>query len=416
MSTQQAGAGRARTGLVLAALFSGVFVLGCAELLVVGMLNLIAAGLHVSIPTAGTLVTANALGMAIGGPVLTALTIKLNRRPVLLGAMVVFALANVVPVLDPNYGLFAAARVLAGAVQGLFIAVAFVTGMSIVPPERVGRAISVIISGVSVSAALGVPLGTLLGEELGWRDSFGAIIALAVLSLIVMMALVPSVPGVDGGVGGQARYAFAPRVLAVLGLCFLSFASLYAALTYIVPFLQHVTGITGATVSVFLFAYGLATAVGSFGGGRFADKNASRTLIAATSGAAAALLVLYLAGSIPVLVALILLAWGLFAFGMASSLQLRVVSLAGPGAQLASSLPASAINVGIALGPLAGGVAYSSSGAKAPVMIGLIIAVLAIAAAFATRRLTPPAVATAAAPAGEMAEPEATAEPAPGPA
>jgi DHA1 family inner membrane transport protein len=410
MSTQQAAPGRSRTSLVLATLFFGVFVLGCAELLVVGMLNLIAAGLHVSIPAAGTLVTANALGMAIGGPLLTALTIKLNRRAILTGAMIVFAVANLVPVLIPSYGPFVAARALAGAVQGLFIATAFTTGMSVVPPQRAGRAISAIVSGVAVSAALGVPLGTLAGQALGWRASFTAIIVLAVIALTAIAALVPPVPATGSGAAGQARHAFAPRVLAVLGLCFLAFASLYSALTYIVPFLQHITGISGAAVGVFLFAYGAATAVGSFGGGRFADSNAARTLIVATTGTVAALLALYLAGSIPVLVALVLLAWGLSAFGMASSLQLRVVSLAGPGGQLASALPASAINVGIAAGPLAGGAAFSSFGASGPVITGLIIAVISTVAAWATSHLKPPAIAQPAAPAGQAAGPAAAAK------
>jgi len=383
----------------LATLFFGVFVLGCAELLVVGLLNLIAADLQVSVPAAGRLVTTYALGLAVGGPVLMALTIKLNKRRVLIGALVVFILANLVAVLIPGYGLFVAARVLAGAVQGLFIAAGFVTGTSIVPPERAGRAISVIISGVAVAAALGVPLGTLAGQALGWRGSFTAIVVLAVVALIATLVLVPSVPGTGRGAAGQARYAFAPRVLAVLGLNFVVFASLYAALTYIVPFLQHVTGITGAPVSVFLLAYGVATAVGSFGGGRFADANAARTLIVATTGTAVALGALYFVGSIAFLVALMLLVWGLFAFGMTASLQLRVISLAGPGGALAQSLPASAINVGIAFGSYAGGVAIGSFTASAPVITGLIIAVISIVAAWATSYLKPPAAKRAPGPA-----------------
>jgi DHA1 family inner membrane transport protein len=236
-----------------------------------------------------------------------------------------------------------------------------------------------------------VPLGTLLGQGLGWRGSFVAIVAFAVLALFAAVALVPSVPGSGDDVVGQARYAFAPRVLAVLGLNCVVFASLYSALTYIVPFLREVTGVTGATVSLFLFAYGAATAVGSFGGGRFADQNAARALVVATVGTAVALLALYLVGSSPVLVALVLLVWGVFAFGMTPSLQLRVVSLAGPGGQLASSLPASAVNVGIAVGPIVGGVAISRS-PSAPVLVGLGIAVLGIAVAWATSYLKPPVV------------------------
>ena len=170
------------------------------------------------------------------------------------------------------------------------------------------------------------------------------------------------------------------------------FAALYAALTYIVPFLERVTGISGALISVFLLAYGVATAVGSFGGGRFADRNAGRTLIVATIGTAVCLLALHLVGTIAFLVALVLLAWGLFAFGMVPSLQYRVVSLAGPGGALAQSLPASAANVGIAFGSFAGGVAIGGSTASAALVTGLVIAVLAIPVAWATSLLEPPVV------------------------
>jgi DHA1 family inner membrane transport protein len=172
------------------------------------------------------------------------------------------------------------------------------------------------------------------------------------------------------------------------------FASLYAALTYIVPFLENVTGISGALISVFLMAYGVATAVGSFAGGRFADQNAARTVIVATVGVAVCLLALYLGGAVAFLVVLAFLAWGVFAMGMVPSLQYRVVSLAGPGGALAQSLPASAANVGIAAGSYAGGVAIGGFTASAPVIAGLIIALLAIPVALATSFLRPPVAAS----------------------
>jgi MFS transporter, DHA1 family, inner membrane transport protein len=278
-----------------------------------------------------------------------------------------------------------------------------VAGISVVPPERMGRAIAVVVSGVAVSAALGVPLGTLVGQALGWRGSFTAIVVFGMIALTATLVLVPSVPSAGGGAAGQARYACHPRVLAVLLLNLVVFAALYAALTYIVPFLETVTGISGALISGFLLAYGVATAVGSFGGGRFADHNAARTLIVATTGVAVSLLALYLVGTIAVLVALVLLAWGLFGFGMVPSLQYRVVSLAGPGGALAQSLPASAANLGIALGSAAGGVAIGSFTASAAVITGLIIAVIAILVAWATAFLRPPVVETAVEPAAAAA-------------
>jgi DHA1 family inner membrane transport protein len=392
MSNQQAVMSGGRANLVLATLFLGMFVLGTAELLVVGVLNVIAADLQVSIPAAGASVTGYALGLAIGGPLLAALTIRLDKRLVLAGAFLLFILANLVTVLTASYGLFLTARVGTGAFQGLFIAAAFGVGISVVPPQRMGGAISVVVSGVTVSAALGVPLGTLVGQLLGWRGSFVAIVVVSVVALIATLAVVPSVPSSGGGAGSQAKYAFAPRVLAVLVLHVLVFAAIYTALTYIVPFLETVTGVSGPWISVFLLAYGVATAVGSMSGGRFADRNAARTLIVGSIGVTAALAALHLMGAVALLAAVAVLAMGLFGMGIAPSLQYRVVSLAGPGGALAQSLPASAVNVGIAFGSFAGGVAIERSTASSVVLPGLVIAVVAVAVAWATRNLTPPVV------------------------
>jgi DHA1 family inner membrane transport protein len=382
---------RGRANLALATLFLGMFVIGGTELLVVGVLDLMAADLRVSIPAAGSLVTAYALGLAIGGPILTAATIRLDKRTVLAGALALFVVANLVAVLATSFGLLLVLRAVTGAVQGVFVAAAFAAGLAVVPPARAGRAISVVISGVAVSGALGVPMGTLAGQTLGWRGAFVVAVVLAVVALATTLALVPSVPGTGGGAGRQARYAFAPRVVAVLVLTSLIFASVYAALTYIVPFLQTVTGVSGGLVSAFLLAYGGAAAVGSFGGGRFADADAGRTLIVGSIGVAACLLALYVVGANAVLVAVALLAVGLFAMGMAPSMQYRVISLAGPGGAFAQSLPASAANVGIALGSFAGGVALDHFTVSATVIAGLVIAVVAIPVAYATSLLKPPA-------------------------
>jgi MFS transporter, DHA1 family, inner membrane transport protein len=240
-----------------------------------------------------------------------------------------------------------------------------------------------------------VPLGTLAGQTLGWHGSFLAAAAFAVVALAALM-LVPSVPSTGTGAASQVRHALAPRVLALLALTFLVFASVYAALTYIVPFLQTVTGVSGGLVSVFLLAYGVATAVGSFGGGRFADTDAARTLVVGTIGVAACLLGLYLFGIVAVLVGLAVLAVGGFAMGMAPSLQYRVVSLAGPGGTFAQSLPASAANVGIAFGSFAGGVAVGAFTVSTAVIAGLVVALVAIPVACASSFLMPPPATTAA--------------------
>jgi DHA1 family inner membrane transport protein len=399
MGTHHGSLSPTRANLALATLFVGMFVMGGTELLVVGLLDLIAADLRVSIPATGALVTAYALGLAIGGPILTALTIRLNRRTVLVGALALFVLSNLITVLTTSYAVVVASRAVTGALEGLFIAAAFAAGIAAVPPARAGRAMAVVISGAAVSGALGAPLGTLLGQALGWRGAFTAVGGVAVAALVATLVLVPSAPSAGDGAVRQARSAFAPRVLAVLGLTVLVFAAVYAPLTYIVPFLQSVTGISGALVSVFLLAYGVATAVGSFGGGRFADANAARTLTVGTAGVAACLLMLYVAGSSAVPVAVALLALGLFAMGMAPSMQYRVVSLAGPGDVLAQSLPASAAGLGTALGSFAGGMAIGAFTASTAVLAGLVIAVLGIPAAWAASFLRPPTVGAATSPA-----------------
>lgn len=386
---------RART--VLAVLFAGAFVMGCAEMLVVGMIDLIAADLAVSVPSAGALVTANAIGLAIGGPLLTFLTTRFDRRHVLLAATAVFVAANLLPaLLGADYPAFLVARVVIGAVQGLFIAAAMVTATSVVSPERTGRAMAVIISGFAMSSALGLPLGTLLGQAAGWRGAFVAVVAAGVVVLVLAAIVLPSVPTPrDSGAVGQARHAFAPRVLAVLAVSFLTFAAMLAAITYLVPFLHRVTDVSGPGVTVYLLVYGAATAIGSFGGGRFADTDASRSLIIGAIGVTASLIALLLVGSDPWLVAAAVFGVGLFGMATGPSIQHRVVGLAGPGAPLASSLPASAVNAGIAFGAFAGGLAIDGGGVRLAVVAASVIAVVAVAAAWATSGLKPADAASA---------------------
>ena len=359
-------------------------------MLVVGVLDLLSTGLDVSVPAAGSLVTANALGLAVGGPVLTALTIKADRRRILVGSLAAFVVVTATPVAIADYDLFLVARVAAGALQGLFIAAAFMIGTSVVPPQRAGHAMSIVLSGFAVSTAAGVPIGTLIGHELGWRGAFVAVLALASVVLVTAFAVIPSTPSGGDGAAGQARFAFAPRVLAVLVLFCLVFAAVSSTMTYLIPFLHRVTGISGALVSVFLLAWGAATLVGSLAGGRLADTHAARALIAGTVGLSAALLALYIVGSNAVLVAIVIMIWGLFAFVMTPSMQFRVVSLAGPGETLASSLPASAANAGVAIGAVAGGVTLDAVDTRAVTLTGLTIAVVAVLVAVLTRSLRPP--------------------------
>ena len=379
-----------RTTVVLTTLFVGAFVMGCAEMLVVGLIELIAVDLSVSVPAAGALVTANALGLAVGGPLLTLVTTRFDRRHVLLASTAVFVAANLLPALMAGYPVFLVARVVIGAVQGLFIAAAMATATSIVPAERAGRAMATVISGFATASAVGLPLGTLLGQAVGWRGAFTAVVAIAGIVLVVAFLVLPSVPTAPGSRAlGQARSAFAPRVLAVLGFCALVFVAIQSALTYLVPFLGDVSGIDGPLVSVYLLAYGVATTVGS----PSADDSPTPTPAEPShrlDGGDRSLLVMFLFGANPIVAGIGVLGIGLFGMGMAPSMQHRVAGLAGPGAALAAALPASAVNAGIAIGSLAGGAALSIGGVSAAVLTGAVVAAAAILAAWATSFLTSP--------------------------
>lgn len=382
---------RARPAVILGMLFAGAFVMGCAEMLVVGMIDLIAADMSVSLAAAGALVTANALGLAVGGPLLTLLTARFDRRAVLLATTSVFFAANLLPAAFADYGLFLVVRVVAGAMQGLFIAAAMVVATAIVPPARSGRAMAVVISGFATASAIGLPLGTLLGQWSGWRGSFVAVVIATGAVFAALIVVVPSVPApADVGALGQARHAFAPRVLAVLCVSFLTFAAMLAAITYLVPFLGEVTLLDGPVVTAYLLIYGISTTLGSAIGGRFADGDAGRMLVVGAVGVLASLAVLLLFGSDPWWAALGVLGIGMLGMATAPSIQHRVGELSGPGAPLAASLPASAVNAGIAVGSLAGGTAIELGGVRDAVVAGMAIAVVAIAVAIVTRRLRRP--------------------------
>lgn len=384
--------GRFRTALALGALFLGAFVVGSAELVVVGVLPLVARDVGVSVGVAGTLVTAYALGISVGGPVLTALSVRFGRRLLLGLSLAAYVVGNALAVAASDFGLLLVARALTGSMHGLFIGVALAVAGKLVPPERVGRAISVVLGGIAVSTVLGVPLGTLIGQAIGWRAAFVAIVALGVVAFVSTLVFVPPVDNAGtGGFATQARHALTPRVLAVLMVGFLLMGGQFAALTYLAPFLEEITGISGGLIGAFLLAYGVANAIGTFVGGWAADRGATATLVACNAVLIGALGMLYLAGSTPVLAVLALGLWGLVGFGLVPSLQYRVVGLAGPGGDLAATLPASAVNAGIAIGALIGGRALADGGASAPVVAGLVICAVALPATWATGYLKPPA-------------------------
>ncbi|MGI5357405.1 MFS transporter [Streptomyces sp. CA-252508] len=385
------GPGPTRNTLALAALGLGAFVIGTAELVVVGVLSLIAGDLDISVSTAGLLVTAYALGVSLGGPVVSAATIRLPRRTLLWVALAVFVAGNLIAVFSAAFGLLVAARVLCGAIHGLYLGAASTVATGLVAPEHRGRAVGLVFGGISVSTVIGVPLGTLIGQGLGWQATFGSVVVLGALALVATLLCVPKVEHRTGeSLGAQARHAFHPRVLAMLAATVLLMGSQFIAFTYLTPFLEDVTGISGGAVGAFLLIFGVFSAVGTFAGGRFADINASATLLVGNVVVIVAMAALWAFGSNAWLVGLALAGWGIVGFGVTPSFQLRVISLAGEGADLAATLGASAANVGVAAGAAVGGWALAAFGTGEVPVVALVAAVVALPVVWATRFLKAP--------------------------
>lgn len=381
------GAARA----ALAVLGLGAFVFGTAEFVIVGVLDLVARDLDTSIDSAGHLVMAYALGIAIGGPVATVLTTRFERRFVVALSLAVFVAFNVVVIVSRDLGSLLFARFVPGAMHGLFVGAASVIAAGLVPPEQRGRAMAMVLGGIAVATVLGVPLGTWVGQAMGWRTAFMAIVALGAAAWVATLCFVPrSTTHPADKLGVQVRAAFAPRVLALLGVTALLMGGQFAAFTFIAPYLKQVSGASDTTISAYLLAYGMASAIGMFAGGRFADRNANLTLVVANVLLVLVLGLFYLFGSNPLVAVIALGAWGLASFGMVPAIQLRVVGLAGPGADLAASLSASAINAGVAAGSLVGGAALVRFGVEAPMAMAVVLCAIALPATWSTRRFASP--------------------------
>ncbi|MEV8565892.1 MFS transporter [Streptomyces sp. NPDC051322] len=392
MSTATAsGVSANRSKYALAVLGLGAFVIGTAELVIVGVLNLISDDLNVSVGTAGLLVTGYALGISIGGPLMTVLTIRVPRRTLLWLALALFILGNLLAVSAGIFGVLLLARVLCGAIHGLFLGAASAVATGLVAPERRGEAVGLVFGGIAVSTVLGVPIGTTVGQSLGWQATFIGVIILGVIALAAILVFVPPVGGSGSNdLGDQAKHAFAPRVLGMLLAGLLLMGAQFTAFTYLAPFLEDVTGISGGVVSAFLMIFGVFSAIGTFSGGFFADRNASNTLVIGNAVLIIALGGLYLFGSNPVLVGIALAVWGLVGFGVTPSLQLRVISLAGQGGDLGATLGASAVNAGIASGAAVGGWALAAYGIDDVPLVALIACGVALPVVWATRFLKVP--------------------------
>lgn len=367
--------------LALLALAIGGFGIGLTEFVIAGLLPEVATDFAVDEATAGWLISGYALSVAVGAVGLTAAVTRFNRKHVLTALMVLFIAGNLVSALASTYEVMLLGRILAALTHGAFFGIGSVVAANLVAPEKRAGAIALMFAGLTSANVLGVPLGTLLGQQLGWRSTFWAITAIGVVALVGMAALVPTQPVDRDGVGlrGEIGAFRNGQVWLSLAVTTLGFGGMFGAFTYIAYTLTEVSGFASSSVPWLLILFGGGLFAGNWLGGRAADRSVSRTLVVVLAGLTIVLAGFALtAGSKPFTLAALVLMGG-FGFATVPGLQMRIMHHAGSAPTLASGSNIAAFNVGNALGAWLGGLTITAGlGYTSPLWIGAAMAAAAL--------------------------------------
>jgi predicted MFS family arabinose efflux permease len=348
--------------IALLALTISAFAIGTTEFVIVGLLPTIAADLGVTLPSAGLLVSLYAMGVAVGAPLLTALTGKVPRKLLMVSLMVLFTLGNLLAWKAPSYESLVIARILTGLAHGVFFSIGSTIATSLVPKEKAASAIAIMFTGLTVALVTGVPLGTFIGQHFGWRETFLAVAALGAIAVVGSMLFVPSTiqHNKPASLLQQMKVLAEPRLLLVYAMTAVGYGGSFIAFTFLAPILTDITGFSASAVGLVMLVYGVSVAVGNIWGGKLADKRGPiGALKIIFLGLAAVLVVLSFAASYKWLMLATVLVWGAVAFGNVAGLQVYVVQQAEhytPRAvDVASGLNIAAFNLGIAGGAWGGG-------------------------------------------------------------
>jgi len=343
--------------LPLIALFLAALAFGTAEFVIAGILPDVASGLGISIPVAGFLISGYAIGIAIGGPVLAVLTKKLTRKTLILLLGAVFTFGQVLCAIAPTFELLLAARVIVSVVHGTYFGIAAIVAVSLVPEDRRGFAVALILSGLTVSNILGVPAGTAIGNALGWRATFWAVGVLGLLATIATALFLPASAGQGATTGSFMREFKAlgrQQIVTSLAIVVLVMIGQYSLFTYIAPLLHEVTMLDKDTVPWILLLFGVGSTIGVFIGGRLADWKLMPSLIVIMLLQAAIYMAIYFASPYAIVMAVTVIAWGGVNFAFGSPVQSRVLAWAADAPNLASALIPTGFNIGIAIGAVLG--------------------------------------------------------------
>lgn len=346
--------------LPILALAVASFGIGTTEFVIMGLLPEVAQSFGVTIPQAGYLVSGYAMGVVVGAPIVAIATAGLPRKTALLALMAVFLAGNLGCALAPSYGLLMAARILTAFAHGAFFGIGAVVARDLVPREKRTQAVSLMFAGLTLANVLGVPLGTALGQEAGWRSTFWAVVVIGLAAGLAIQLCVPDgLPGTRGRLISEFRALGRWPVLRPMLISTLSSVSFFTVFTYVTPFLTGVTGFTPQGVTGVLFAAGTGLTVGNLLGGHLADRGPMATIIGSFLGIVAALLVLAAVAHHPVLTVAVVVLWSGLVFALVSPLQIWVVEAASDAPNLASTLNQGAFNLGNAAGAWIGGTALT---------------------------------------------------------
>ena len=375
----------------LIALSVGAFGIGVTEFAPMGLLPVIANDLHVSIPAAGLLISAYALGVMIGAPLMTLTTGRVPRRTLLIALAGIFTLGNLLAAMSTGYGMLLVARIVTSFNHGAFFGVGSIVAAGLVPPQRRAGAVAAMFMGLTIANVVGVPLATWAGEHLGWRMSFLGISGLGVATMVALRLTLPALPAPTGGNAmAELRVLTRGRVLGALALTVVGSSAMFTVFTYIAPILRDATHASLGFVTAMLVTYGLGLTAGNWLGGRFADRSVDRTLIITLASLAIILVAFAMLMPFAAPTAILVFLWGVASFALVPPLQVRVMAAAADAPNLASSVNIGAFNLGNAIGAaLGGGVIAAGWGYPAVALAGAAAAALGLGATLVAGRLRP---------------------------
>lgn len=381
---QRPGVPTLRRAIVAMAL--GGFAIGTTEFASMGLLPQIAAGLGVSVPAAGHLITAYALGVVIGAPLIVVVGARLERKRLLLLLTVAIAVGNALSTIAPDYTSMVAARFLAGLPHGAYFGIASLIAARLALPGQRARAVSQVMLGLTIATTVGVPLSTLLGQQLGWRAAYGLVVVVAVATVLAVRHWVPVLPHPDAGRASARRELRALRhgqVWFALGIGSIGFGGMFAVYSYVGEIVPQVLGMPASTVPLALVIFGAGMTAGTIVAGRLADRSVMGTIIAGLVGMAVVLALFALTAPIHPAVGLLgLLTVATVSQLLGPALQVRLLSASPDAPSLAAALHHSAMNIGNATGAWVGGLVIAAGyGYLAPAWAGAALAVAGLAVA-----------------------------------